>query len=139
MIEGRPFSASVAFAENRLNADPPAIDIFVYERPASKAIGCDRLSKEWQNGERSLWIQMDWPDRMGRTWDTHESGTGAPGVFFSLARVDRSSERVEGSVTVVDVNDDGGTLRLDVVSDNDTDTRIRGAVAGDVSFVICPD
>jgi len=41
-------------------------------------------------------------------------------------------------VTAVDVRDDGGTLRLDVVSDNDEDTKIRGAVAGQIDFTICP-
>ncbi len=138
-IEGRPFTAAVAFAEHRINDDPPAIDIFVYERAATKEVGCDRLAKDWGNGERALWIQMTWPDRQGRAWDTHDVSKGAPGVFFTLSRVDRSSERVEGDVTIVDVRDDGGTLRLDVVSDNDRDTKIRGAVAGQIDFTICPD
>ncbi len=86
-----------------------------------------------------MWIQMDWPDRVGRTWDTHDIENGAPGVFFTLSRADRTSERVEGSVTIVDVGRDRGVLRLDVVSDNDEDTEIRGAVAGEIPFTICPD
>lgn len=138
MVEGRPFTAEVAFAERRINADPPAIDIFVYERPATKEVGCDRLGKEWLNGERGLWIQMEWPARQGRTWDTHDVSNGAPGVFFILSRVDQLSERIEGEVTAVDVRVDAGTLRLDVVSDNDQDTKIRGAVAGQIDFTICP-
>lgn len=139
MMEGRPFTGAVAYAENRLNADPPAIDIFVYEHSVGKAAGCDRLAKVWRDGERAMWIQMDWPDRVGRTWSTHESGKGAPGVFFTLSRVDRASERVEGDVTIVDARSSGGTLRLDVVSDNDEGTKIRGAVAGEITFIICPD
>ena len=134
-IDARPFVARAGFARRRRNG---GIDIFFYERDATAPRPCEDPDSTWNldDAERLVWVQMPWPVT-GGDLPFEVSTTSGWGAFLHVQRGHGStSTRATGSLTVERSHADGGTLLLDVATENDGD--LHGSVSGAMAFSICP-
>lgn len=136
-IDTRPFVARSGVAIPRKDG---AIDIFFYERVRTVSEVCNPEvpPMELTEAERLIWVQMPWPlvsGTEGQSWTHKEPNFW--GSFFHVQRGHGStSKRAPGEIVVERSQSNGGTLYLDVATENNGD--LHGSARGSMSFEICP-
>ena len=138
-IDARPFTAGIAYAHERLRDDD--IDLYVFERPIPRRLGCGSAEAALQDNERYVWVQMPWPAPVASEWwstsNSRPPNGNNAGAFFGLRQEHATTmERITGKVEVLETAGDRGALFLDVAALDDA--SIRGAVKGTVEFSLCP-